>query len=67
MKPTELSGFVADSKKGATGMGVPGAGGGQAAQDPINALQNLARQGKLLVSIYIWRAIHVESPLERLP
>ncbi|PSN43410.1 hypothetical protein C0J52_02626 [Blattella germanica] len=50
----EYLGFVArlilhvremNSKKGATGMGVPGAGGGQAAQDPINALQNLARQG----------------------
>ncbi|KAJ9595965.1 hypothetical protein L9F63_012858, partial [Diploptera punctata] len=34
-----------NSKKGTTGMGVPGGGGGQAAQDPINALQNLARQG----------------------
>jgi len=38
--------FDADSKK-ATGMvGIPGSGsGGQAAQDPIGALQNLARQG----------------------
>ena len=26
-------------------MGVPGGGAGPAAQDPINALQNLARQG----------------------
>ncbi|GFG38157.1 hypothetical protein Cfor_04819, partial [Coptotermes formosanus] len=50
----EYLGFVArlilhvremNSKKGG-GIGVPGSGtGGQAAQDPIGALQNLARQG----------------------
>jgi hypothetical protein len=38
-----------DAKKG-PGIGVPGGGtGGQAAQDPIGALQNLARQGTLKV------------------
>ena len=37
--------FGVDSKKGG-GIGVPGGGpGSQAAQDPIGALQNLARQG----------------------
>ncbi|XP_069697565.1 mediator of RNA polymerase II transcription subunit 15 isoform X2 [Periplaneta americana] len=52
-KNEEYLGFVArlilhvremNSKKGA-GMNVPGGGGGQAAQDPIGALQTLARQG----------------------
>jgi hypothetical protein len=42
----------ADAKKG-PGIGVPGGGaGGQAAQDPIGALQNLARQGTLRNSIW---------------